>query len=560
MRRKISLEFIAIILLAIIAFIIGATFIVRNSLNNATKLNLKQYIDIVEKDTETLSYDLLIEKYEDVSNHLRITIIDSSGIVLADSEVEELDNHINRPEIQSLGDTFIRQSNTLGVQMMYLATRLSSGDYLRVAIPTASTLLFLNDFIALAIIIGVMITILSILVINILIKRSLKPLVDIKNHLIEVGEGQYHEIMPVEKYNEVNDLVKEINKINHIISSQISSLKFEKKKTDYLINQMKQGICVIDENQNIIFINDYLKETYHFNIDININKDYRFLFREDDIQEAIESAYSNQINKQIVIEKDHRYYSISIQISNDNWRNQLTVITIFTDITSIKQVEDLKKDFFVNASHELKSPLTSIIGSSELIKEGMVKDKNTMVDLAKRIYQESIRMSDLVMDMLKLSEIETQKDNLNKEIIPLNQLVNDVINSLSVIVKEKDILINKNISIDFYEFNPDNLYQLLKNIIENAVKYSSNNSQVWISMINYNDRLLIEVKDEGIGIPKEEKDRIFERFYRIDKARSRQSGGTGLGLSIVKHIVNNVNGHIEVESQVDLGTTLKITI
>lgn len=537
-----------------------ATFIAKNSLNNATELNLNQYIDIIEKDAEVMDYEDLITQYDDVSNHLRITIINPSGMVLIDSEDGTFDNHLNRPEIQTLGKTYIRHSNTLDLQMMYLATRLGSGDYLLVSIPTASTLTFLNDFIALSMVIGFIIILLSIIIIHVLIKGSLKPLMDMKNHLVDLGQGQYSDILPVEKYDEVNDLIKEINKINHFISSQIASLQLEKKRTDYLINQMKQGICVLDEEAHIIFLNEYLKNIYRFNIDININKDYRFLFREDDMQNAIQDAYRLKQNKQIIIKKDQSYYSVSIHPSTDNWRNQLTLVLAFTDITSIKHVEDLKKDFFINASHELKSPLTSIIGASELVKEGIVKDKETMIDLSGRIYQESKRMSDLVMDMLKLSEVENQDNIEIREKIALTPLVNDVIESLTVFIEKKQIKINLDIGLEFYEFNPDNLYQLLKNIIENAIKYSFDNSEIWINIKEDQGQLMISVKDVGIGIAKEEQARIFERFYRVDKARSRESGGTGLGLSIVKHIVNQVGGYIQVESQVNKGTTISIFI
>jgi two-component system phosphate regulon sensor histidine kinase PhoR len=561
MKRKISFEFIAIVLSAFLVFIIGATIIARNSLNRATELNLNQYLEIVKMDADGIeSYETLIDDYDQVSNHLRITIIDSTGLVLADSEADELDNHLNRPEIQSLGEVFIRQSDTLDIQMMYLASRLSNGDYIRVAIPTASTASFLNDFIGLSIVIGVIIITLSVIIGHVLIKRSLRPLIDIKNHLIEVGDGQYHEIMPVEKYDEVNDLIKEINKINQIISTQIASLKLEKNKTDFLINHMKQGICVLNESHQIIFLNKYLKDIYKFNIDININKDYRFLFREEEIQRTIDASYKTTSNKQIIIEKDQRYYSISIDYSTDNWRHKPTVIIIYTDITSIKYVEDLKKDFFVNASHELKSPLTSIMGSAELIKEGLVKDKATMIDLSNRIYQESHRMSDLVMDMLKLSEIESQKSIQSKEMIHINQMVDDILNNLGVLIKNQEMTINKDISVKYIEFNPDDFYHMVKNILENAIKYSPKASQVWIRIYKKNERLNIEIKDEGIGIPKADQDRIFERFYRVDKARSRISGGTGLGLSIVKHIVLNAGGHIFVESEENVGTTIHIEL
>jgi signal transduction histidine kinase len=183
-----------------------------------------------------------------------------------------------------------------------------------------------------------------------------------------------------------------------------------------------------------------------------------------------------------------------------------------------------------------------------------------MIDLSNRIYQESHRMSDLVMDMLKLSEIESQKSIQSKEMIHINQMVDDILNNLGVLIKNQEMTINKDISVKYIEFNPDDFYHMVKNILENAIKYSPKASQVWIRIYKKNERLNIEIKDEGIGIPKADQDRIFERFYRVDKARSRISGGTGLGLSIVKHIVLNAGGHIFVESEENVGTTIHIEL
>lgn len=562
MKRKISLEFVSIVIGAIFIFIIGATIIARNALNDTTELNLNQYLDIIETDVSSMSYQDLIDKYDDVSNHIRITIVDPTGVVLADSEADDLsslDNHLNRPEIQNLGETYIRHSDTLDIQMMYIAKRLASNNYLRVAIPTASTLTFLNDFIGFSIIIGIVIVALAIFVSMLLIKNSLKPLKDIKTHLVDVEKGQYIDVLPVKKYDEVNGLLSEINKINHLISDQIASLKSEKNKTDFLINQMKQGICVLDENQQIIFINKFLKDIYRFNIDININKDFRFLFREELVQEAIYQAYEMKSNKQVISEKDQKYYSISINYSQENWQNKPSVIVIYSDITSIKHVEDLKRDFFVNASHELKSPLTSIIGSAELIKEGMVKDKAALDDLVSRMHQEALRMNHLVMDMLKLSELEGSKTTKIKEMIAVEHMIDDVIQNLGMLVNKHQISISKNIEVEMFEFNRDEFYQMMKNIIENAIKYSLDGGQITIT-IKEEDGLFIQVEDQGIGIPESDQERVFERFYRVDKARNRISGGTGLGLSIVKHIVLNANGDIKLVSKENEGTTISIKL
>ncbi|MDY0317878.1 MAG: hypothetical protein RBQ64_04790 [Candidatus Izemoplasmatales bacterium] len=287
MKRKISLQFFLLILISLVIFTIGASLIVKDTINKITELNLEKYLTIVNTDTDSLTENEIIEKYSELDSYLRITFIDSDGVVLADSSSDNLDNHLNRPEIQNIGETYIRHSDTLKIDMMYLAEELPDGSCLRVAIPITSVLGFVNDFIALAFFIGAIIIILSILSSSYLIKQSLKPLEDIRHILNNVNSGEYQEVLPIVKYDEINRLLSEINEINKTISSTILSLKTEKQKLDFLLNHMNQGICVLDENAKIVLINSYLKKLYNFNIDYNINKDFRYLIRDDELQKVL---------------------------------------------------------------------------------------------------------------------------------------------------------------------------------------------------------------------------------------------------------------------------------
>jgi len=290
MKRKISLEFILLIFTSLVIFTIGATFIVRDTINKVTELNLEKYLVIISNDNAILSESEIVEKYSDLSDYLRITFIDANGVVLADSIAENLDNHLDRPEIVNIGEVYIRHSDTLKIDMMYLANELNEGGYLRVAIPITSVLGFLNDFLALSLAIGLVIIVLSIMSSSYLIKQSLKPLEDIKAILSTVNKGEYEEILPIVKYDEINGFIKEINEINKNIYENITSLKLEKQKLDFLLGHMNQGICVLDDKARIVLLNTYLRDLYNFNIDYNINKDYRYLFRDDETQKAIQRA------------------------------------------------------------------------------------------------------------------------------------------------------------------------------------------------------------------------------------------------------------------------------
>jgi len=560
MKRKISLQFFLLILISLVIFTIGASLIVKDTINKITELNLEKYLAIVNTDTNNLTETQIIEKYSELDSYLRITFIDSDGVVLADSSSDNLDNHLNRPEIQNIGETYIRHSDTLNIDMMYLAEELSDGSYLRVAIPITSVLGFVNDFIALSFFIGAIIITLSILSSSYLIKQSLKPLEDIRHILNNVNSGEYQEVLPIVKYDEINRLLSEINEINKTISSTIFSLKTEKQKLDFLLNHMNQGICVLDENAKIVLINSFLKNLYNFNIDYNINKDFRYLIRDDELQKIVQEIYELKNARNYITKIGEKYYSISLIYSKQDWSYESSVILIYSDITQIRNTEILKRDFFVNASHELKSPLTTIIGSTDLIAQGIVKDEETKTDLINRIESEAKRMNNLVMDMLVLSEYETQKQETQKQLINPKKVIDEVVNNLDVLVKEKGIEIHieseeTNIFIGFEE-----IYQIFKNLLENAIKYGKNQGNVWVKTYTENSDFIISVKDDGIGIPKNDINRVFERFYRVDKARSKSTGGTGLGLSIVKHIILNYNGHIELSSEEDMGTEVLIFI
>ncbi|MDD3129079.1 MAG: ATP-binding protein [Candidatus Izemoplasmatales bacterium] len=559
MKRKINWIFISIIFFSIGIFILGATLFARNSMHKVTELNLNNYLEIVKVDYENLDETQIIDKYKVIDNYLRITFIDSQGDVIIDSLVDNLDNHLNRPEIVNIGKVYTRYSNTLKIDMMYLATNLDNGDYLRVAIPSGSIMTFLNDFVALSIVVGILILTLSIIVVTYLLNYSMKPLEEVKTILEDVNEGKFKEIDQMVKFDEISGLVSEINIINKTISENINSLRTEKNKTDFLLKHMNQGICVLDSNAKIILLNDYLKNLYNFNIDFNINKDYRYLFRDEDIQKAINEVYKEKNNINLVSNIGDKYYSVMITYTDEAWSFNSGVILIYTDITTLKNIEVLKRDFFVNASHELKSPLTTIIGSTDLIIQGLAKDKNTVDDLISRIHSEAKRMDNLVMDMLTLSEYENRNQKNSKRMISIRSSIDNIIETLRVLINESKTVIDLEVENLTIYFSEDDFYQLFKNLIENAIKYGKLNGNVFIKVFSDSDNIKFEIKDNGIGIPKSDLSRVFERFYRVDKARSKSSKGTGLGLSIVKHIVLNYNGKIELNSEENVGTEVIVT-
>jgi len=559
MRRKISLQYLFIIVLSLVAFIVGSAFVVRSNLQNVTELNLTNYLKIVAADYESgLDSASIIEKYTDVDQYLRITLVDENGNVLADSLSDTTENHLARPEFTALGTTVIRYSETLDREMMYLAMALTDGNFLRVAIPTNSILPFLNAFIGISILIALAIAVVSGFGSFFLAKQVLEPLKQTAETLNDISLGKYIEKLPLEKTEEMNRLINEINDISKLISGSIRSLNEEKQKSDLILDHMDQGLCVLDSFGRIVMLNRFVKELFEFNEQENENKDYRFLFRDKMIQNAIRTVLEENKNTTAMFFVSDRYYSITASAIENDWNQSRSVILIFTDITLIKDLEIQKRDFFLNASHELKSPLTSIIGASDLIANGLTKDEAESIDLAKRIVQEANRMNNLVMDMLNLSKYENHLLSKGNQIVDLAEVVTDVAEKLGSTAAERGIRIETNLKMVEIQAEYEHMIQLIRNLIDNSIKYGLENGHVVVNLYSTTETFNLEIIDDGIGIPKTDQSRVFERFYRVDKARSKKTGGTGLGLSIVKHICLLYRANIELESELGKGT--KITI
>lgn len=560
MKRQINKRIILVVVFSFMLFLLGSTFIVRNYYNKITEFHLNHYINQIEYDYEEgESYQDIRTKYTSGDSTLRITFVDAGGVVLFDTHAEDLDNHADRPEIQNPGTAEIRWSDTLNQRMMYLAHELDDGIILRIALPISSILPFLNDAIGLTIVLSVAIIVFVSLLSMVLTRRLINPLTDIQTNLKEVYEGNYKEIMPVKDHPELNGIINEINSLNKKISDTITSLNKEKRKTSFLLDHMNQGLAVLDHEKSIMLVNAKLAELFSFSR-TNIGNHYSFLIRDSRIRRAVEAVYQNQSTKTVVADIDDRFFSVVVSYLESDWSDDDVVLLSFSDITMMKRIEKVKRDFFVNASHELKSPLTSIMGAAELIDRKMVKDKQSVEDLARRILQESNRMNRLVMDMLNLSKYEEHDLPESETDVSVKTVANDVLDTLMPLAEKQAISLHFQAEAVTYHAKKEDLRQLIKNLVENAIQYNEQGGHVWVSLSGEDDHVTIEVADDGIGIPKNDRNRIFERFYRVDKARSKKTGGTGLGLSIVKHIVLSYHGKIDLSSEEGQGTSIIVSL
>jgi two-component system phosphate regulon sensor histidine kinase PhoR len=546
---------------AIILFAIGASIIASHNLNNVTEHNLEQYLDIVSDDyTSYLDTITLLQNYADYDQTLRITVLDPSGVVVADSILISTENHLLRPEIVNIGEAFIRYSETLNKRMMYMAMEMDDGGYLRVAIPTSSFIPFLNDFIGLSIVIGTLIIIGAYFLVGIATNKTLAPLRETVSSLSAVAKGEYIERLPLEQSEELNQIINDINDISRMIATNINELNIEKQKIDFILNHMEQGLCVLDANLRVVLVNRFVENLFQFKPDLNLNKDYLYLFRNPVVQKIITDISSNEEGLLAFFSENDREYSVSASKTKTSWSHTELLLLIFSDITAMKQIETLKRDFFVNASHELKSPLTSIIGASELISSNIVSKPEEIKDLADRVLQEAKRMNNLVGDMLSLSKYENPLLSKNEVLVEFDTLIKEVSASLESQAFSKKIELITYLEPVSLMADYEHLTQLVRNLMDNAIQYGVENGHVTVKLYQLGEDIRLEVIDDGIGIPKEYQTRVFERFYRVDKARSKKTGGTGLGLAIVKHICAIYRAQISLESEPNKGTKIQITI
>ncbi|MFO1443997.1 PAS domain-containing protein [Bacillus sp. Bva_UNVM-123] len=396
--------------------------------------------------------------------------------------------------------------------------------------------------------------------------RYTKPIEAATKTAIELAKGNYRARTYEDHIDETGKLSASINILARNLQEMVKSQEMHRDRLAVLIENMGSGILLIDSRGYISLINRTYKEIFNINTSNYLNNIYYEVIKHPDINGLIEEIFMTEqkIRKQMLIplgiERRHfEVYGVPIIGSNAVWKG---ILLVFHDITDMKKLEQMRKDFVANVSHELKTPVTSIKGFSETLLDGAMDDRKALEAFLKIILQESDRLQSLIQDLLDLSKIEQQGFHLSIQQYNLTATIEEVLAIVQGKVSEKEIkLVFKNEGAPIMiEADADRLKQVFLNLITNAITYTPKGGDISLSLYEKASKVVIKIKDTGIGIEKEEIPRIFERFYRVDKARSRNSGGTGLGLAIVKHIVEAHKGTISVESEVGCGTMFIIEL
>ena len=555
MKSKILTSVIITVLFALISA--TCLFVIISNIQeiNRTKDSLKNLNNYVIK--LNIKDEKLIEDYKINNVNVRCTLIDKDGTVVYDSTGKKLENHLNRIEVQDAlnsGEGYsVRLSDTTREKMVYYATKLDNGQILRTSIPFKTIVFFTGDNIIYWVIIIIIIFSFSIFLSMKLVRAIIEPLRDLENVTARIANGDLHIRVKQKSNGEIGSLGRTFNNMADQLQNQINQVIDKQNRLESILSSMESGVIAVDRRNRVIIINPYAKRIFGIRKDItgaqisDYIKDYdvnKFLNNEEDIEGEIKLLHP--IERELKIKKSSIIYDLE----------KIGKVIAVQDISEIKRLENMRSQFVTNVSHELKTPLTSIKGFAETLK--YVEDEETRKKFLDIINKESERLSRLINDILVLSKIESDVFGEEEEFLP-NVIIEDVLNMVKSLAESKGVSLNieQNNNQLLYG-DRDKFLQLVLNLVENGIKYSNLGAEVMVRSNSEKGIYVLQVKDTGIGIPKEDLPRIFERFYRVDKAR--KSGGTGLGLAIVKHIVKTFNGEIIIDSTVGVGSVFTVKL
>ncbi|MGI6152152.1 MAG: ATP-binding protein, partial [Christensenellales bacterium] len=485
-------------------------------------------------------------------NSSRITWVAGDGTVLFDSvtEAKNMENHRSRPEIAdaltSGSGEAVHLSKTLGTQTFYRAVRLNDGTVLRVSATTNSvfrSVLGLLPYIALM---AFPVILLTMIIANLLTKKIVFPLnnLDLENPLSN------------DVYDELSPLLSRMALQNDQIESQIKKLKEKQEEFHAVTENISEGIIVLNQKDLILFLNKSAAGMFNVSPQEVINQHVLTLDRSLAIQKAVETALDGHIFEDTCTIGGDALHLMASPVKDDSGVKGVTLFIM--DVTEKQSAEKMRREFTANVSHELKTPLTSILGYAELIHNGMVQPKD-MQEFSHRICIEARHLIDLVEDIIRISRLDEKQVQHSFEEVDLLELAEETVGRLSSLAQQKQITLTVRGEHATISGVKQILEEMIYNLCDNAIKYNREKGRVDVSVRTVSENVILTVSDNGFGIPRAHQSRVFERFYRIDKSHSRETGGTGLGLSIVKHGAELHHARVQLSSKPGKGTTMTVT-
>ncbi len=503
----------------------------------------------------------------------RITLIDPSGKVIFDSDAntEDMLRHNDRPEVISaiekgFGDSY-RFSTTLKKYFLYCAIPIQTenGETLVLRTSRSEDIIFacLNDHMGDMLFCCLLALAIGLLMILMISKKINAPLLDIRNQVANFAKGDFSRTIHPCGIHEIDRMSEHIDKMAVEMKESLQKTGKSHKEMNAILSSMREGVIAVDAEGRVILANRSARDL--FNINDKNASDRRFfheLIRNTETQRLIEGILKtqNDLDDEIQvfgIKKTHLQIRGAPLLSPD--RKTIGALVVFNDISKLKRLENMRRDFVANVSHEIRTPLTAIIGAVETLFENELKskDRKKMLDI---LAKHSQRLNALVEDILSLSKIEQGADELDFKECQISELVEYAIDACKEKAESKAIKIESDCQCFEWRIDPGLFQQAIINLIDNAIKYSDSGGSIEVKVKKMDHGFTISISDTGCGISTEHIPRIFERFYRVDKSRSRDLGGTGLGLAIVKYVVNAHDGEVSVKSSLGKGSTFTIEI
>ena len=534
-----SIFLLTIVSLVVACIALSAVFYLQVS--QAMQMEVRERTAIIKDTvTDTGNFDPFIIP------DMRLTLIAPDGAVLYDNEqaADTLANHTDREEVNEAlefgnGES-LRFSDTLGQETYYYAVKLENGSVLRLAKTTSSIWGMLGGAVPVVFIVVLIMFAISYFLAGSLTKRIVNPI-----NKVRIDE----DLSP--PYDELAHFVKAIEEQREQIKHQLSDLQNRSHTIDAIMDSMSEGIILVNKKGSILSLNKSAADIFSV-FDSVEGQSILEILRDVELNESMRQALSGIRGELNLIhnEKTYRVYFSPVTDSG--------AIILFLDITEKSMAEKIRREFSANVSHELKTPLTTIYGNAEMLEGNMVKESDKAL-FYEKIKTEAARMITLIEDIIMLSRLDENTGEIVTQNIDLKAVAIDVIESLEAKAKEQNVTVSVS-GGGVFPANPSQMAELFHNLIDNAIKYNKPEGTVEIEICVSEVQATIIVSDTGIGIPEDEQDRVFERFYRVDKSRSKKTGGTGLGLAIVKHIVLAYDGSVELKSDVDKGTSVKVTL
>ena len=506
----------------------------------------------------------------------RITVILPDGWVYADSfyDPEEMENHISRVEVQQALSQGVgedsRISPTLGISMSYLALPVEKDSELyaiiRAALPQSRIREQVYETIYKSVLLGALIAGIFAGIISIFVARSYsRPVQLIKNAAVNISGGDFSYRLQLRREDELFEVAEALNRMSEKLGRYFDSITESRERLAAILRGMNEELLLVTSDEMIYLANDAFCRLFNEEKNEIVGRKYWEVIRMGAVSSFIKQAFETRESSysEILIRAENappRNYQMSASPVFSATGEFRGVVILFHNITPIREMDKMRRQFVDNASHELKTPISAVIAVSETLLDNDPDDPQIRKDFYQKIYNNTQRLNSLITDMLSLSEIEQRKSMLERTPDNPGKVVSKIVEDLAPAFRARKHIVNLEIDDDIPDIELDRktITWALDNILDNAIRYTPEGGRIDVRVKKEDKRVRIDIEDNGIGIPEEDVDRIFERFYRVDKARSIKLGGTGLGLSIAKHIIDAHGGTISVRSKTGEGTLFSV--